>query len=85
MNTRNFRSSSISISFWLPLAGCGILSVGDREFFSRWGTGVTHEGDVLARAMLADIRNCMKRLMKTHQLHLDEVAGQESGVVEGVD
>jgi hypothetical protein len=34
MNTRNFRSSSISISFWLPLAGCGILSVRVRGFFA---------------------------------------------------
>jgi hypothetical protein len=47
----------------------------------------THEGDVLRRAKLAAFRNCMRGLQRTHQLHLDGVAGQEScvaGVVDGI-
>jgi hypothetical protein len=56
MKTRSFLSSSISMSFWLPLAGCVgcqfvVLGI------SRWRELGTYEGDVLSAEKLADVRN----------------------------
>jgi hypothetical protein len=65
MKTRNFRSSSISISFWLPLAGCKTLSVRDGGFFAMCkGWKLTKE-IFCARAKLADIRDGIHGSQKT--------------------
>jgi hypothetical protein len=60
MKTRSFRSSSTSISFWLPFAGCAIVSVCSwiRDGIFRDGKAVeTHEGDILARAQVSNVHN----------------------------
>jgi hypothetical protein len=80
MKTRNFLSSSTSISFWLPLAGCCGRQLmyfrgGGMEIFERKRT---KEIFYQSQKTLAYIFNSINGSENTHQLHLDGVTGSRS-------
>ena len=76
MKMRSLRSSSISMSFWLPLAGCNFVS---REF--RDGGFETYERNILDETHVSRVIVQMFQLKSatgrqgTYELHRDGVVG----------